>query len=308
VASAQYIRYLDAVTAETGLRFEDVVAIDCHVHVEVGPDGDDHLSPVLREAVARYFKGDAALPTIDEVAERYRDLSMMAVVFGVDSALTTGQPRIPNDYIVERSLVHADVLIPFASIDPRRGAEGVAEARDLVDGGVVRGFKFHPNLQQFFANDPLAYPMYEVLEGAGSIALFHTGHSGIGSGLPGGGGVRLKYGNPLHIDDVAVDFPDLRIVLAHPSFPWQDEALSMAMHKPQISIDLSGWSPRRFPPQLVDAISGSLRGQVLFGSDFPLITPDRWMAAFSSLGLDEEITAQVVRSNAARLLGLGSGR
>jgi predicted TIM-barrel fold metal-dependent hydrolase len=284
-------------------RLDQIGAIDCHVHVEVGPHGDDHLSPTLRRAVAAYFKGEVTLPTIDDIAEHYRSLEMLAVVFGVDSALTTGQPRIPNEYVLERALEHDDVLIPFASIDPHRGSDGVAEARELLDRG-VRGFKFHPNLQQFFTNDHLAYPLYELIEAAGSIALFHTGHSGIGSGLPGGGGIRLKYGNPMHVDDVAVDFPDLSIVLAHPSFPWQDEAISIAMHKPQVWIDLSGWSPKRFPPQLVDAIAGILRDRVVFGSDYPLIDPERWLTGFESLGLDPEITAGVVKDNAARLLGL----
>ena len=74
---------------------------------------------------------------------------------------------------------------------------------------------------------------------------------GSGRGLPGGGGIRLKYSNPMHLDDVAVDFPDLTIIIAHPSFPWQDEALAVASHKPQVYIDLSGWSPKYFPPQLV---------------------------------------------------------
>jgi hypothetical protein len=134
--------------------------------------------------------------------------------------------------------------------------------------------------------------------------MFHTGHSGIGAGLPGGGGIRLKYGNPMSIDDVAVDFPGMKIVMAHPSFPWQDEALSVAMHKPQVLLDLSGWSPKRFPPQLVTAISTSLREQALFGSDFPLITPDKWLRDFSTLEIDEATSALILKENAARLLGL----
>lgn len=283
---------------------EDVAAVDFHVHVEVGPGGDDHLSPELRQAAARYFKGEVSLPTIDEIARYYRERKMLAVVFGVDSALTTGQPRIPNEFVVEKAREHSDVLIPFASIDPRRGRDGVAEARDLLAAGSVRGFKFHPNLQQFHANDPVAYPLYEVIEEAGAIALFHTGHSGIGAGLPGGGGVRLKYGNPIAIDDVAVDFPQLSIVMAHPSFPWQDEALSIAMHKPQVLIDLSGWSPKRFPPELVKAISTTLSRQALFGSDFPLITPDRWLNDFSALGFEPEVTSAILRGNALRVLGI----
>jgi uncharacterized protein len=281
--------------------------LDVHVHIEVGPEGDDHLSPELRAAVSRYFKGEIHLPTIDEVADYYRERRMMAVVFGVDSALSTGQPRIPNSFVVDGARRHRDVLIPFASIDPRRGEEGVSEAEELLAAGEVRGFKFHPNIQQFDPNDRIAYPLYELIEAHGSIALFHTGHSGIGAGLPGGGGIRLKHGNPMLIDDVAVDFPEMEIIMAHPSFPWQDEALSVALHKPQVHIDLSGWTPKRFPPQLVSYLKGPLKGQMLFGSDYPLITPDRWIDDFRTLEVDQTVERMILRDNAATLLGLDLG-
>jgi predicted TIM-barrel fold metal-dependent hydrolase len=286
---------------------DDFAAIDVHVHIEVGPDGEDHLSPVLREAASRFFKGAVHLPSIDEVADYYRERRMVAVVFGVDSALTTFQPRIPNSHIVEGARRHSDVLIPFASIDPRRGPEGVSEAEELLAVGEVRGFKFHPNIQQFDPNDRIAYPLYELIESFGSIALFHTGHSGIGSGLPGGGGIRLKHGNPMLIDDVAVDFPKLKIIMAHPSFPWQDEALSVALHKPQVHIDLSGWTPKRFPPQLVSYMKGPLKQQMMFGSDYPLITPDRWIDDFRTLEVGEDVETMILKDNAAALIGLVSG-
>lgn len=289
------------------LDLADVVAIDCHVHVESGPEGDDHLSPDLREAASRYFRGETVLPSIDEIASYYRERALMAVVFGVDSALTTGQPRIPNEFVIEGATRHNDVLIPFASVDPRRGADGVAEARDLLAEGSVKGFKFHPNLQQFAPNDPVAYPLYKLIGEAGAIALFHTGHSGIGAGLPGGGGVRLKYGNPMLIDDVAVDFPELKVIMAHPSFPWQDEAISIALHKPQVFIDLSGWSPKRFPTQLVEYVKRGLQDQALFGSDYPLITPDRWVEDFATLDIDEVAARKILKENAMELLGLGDG-
>ena len=194
-------------------------------------------------------------------------------------------------------------VIPFASIHPAR-PNAVEEARRLIDEHGVKGFKFHPNVQAFFPNDRIAYPLYEVIAEAGLPALFHTGHSGIGSGLPGGGGIRLKYSNPIHVDDVAADFPSLKIVLAHPSFPWQDEALSMAMHKPEIYIDLSGWSPKYFPPQLVHYANTLLKHQVLFGSDFPMIKPDRWLRDFEQLPIDDEVRPLILKENAARLLGL----
>jgi predicted TIM-barrel fold metal-dependent hydrolase len=156
----------------------------------------------------------------------------------------------------------------------------------------------------FTPNDPAVYPFYERLEAARLPVLVHTGHSGIGTGVRGGAGVRLKYGNPLPLDDVAVDFPDLPIVLAHPSFPWQDEAISMSLHKPNVFIDLSGWSPKYFSPTLVRYAETLLREKVLFGSDFPLITPDRWLRDFAALPFRDEVRPLVLKWNAARLLGL----
>jgi predicted TIM-barrel fold metal-dependent hydrolase len=192
----------------------------------------------------------------------------------------------------------------FASLDPHRGPEAVREARRLVEGGRVRGLKLHPPLQQFVPSDRLAYPLYEVFAEARLPVLFHTGHSGIGTGMPGGGGVRLKYGNPLPIDDVAVDFPEMPIIMAHPSFPWQDEAISICLHKPTVYIDLSGWSPRYFPPTLVQYANTLLKHKVLFGSDYPLITPDRWLSDFETISIRDEVRPLILKDNAVRLLGL----
>jgi predicted TIM-barrel fold metal-dependent hydrolase len=108
------------------------------------------------------------------------------------------------------------------------------------------------------------------------------------------------------LDDVAADFPELPIVLAHPSFPWQDEAISVCLHKENVWIDLSGWSPKYFPPQLVQYANTQLRTKVLFGSDFPLITPDRWLADFAEAPFKDDVRPLILKENAARLLGLGT--
>jgi hypothetical protein len=200
---------------------------------------------------------------------------------------------------------NSDIVIAFASVDPTRGAKAVSEAKRLIARGGIRGFKLHPPLQQFHANDKIAYPFYEVVAAAKLPVVFHTGHSGIGTGMPGGGGIRLKYGNPMDIDDVAVDFPDMPIILAHPSFPWQDEAISVCLHKPQVYIDLSGWSPKYFPANLIQYANTLLKRKVLFGSDYPLLTPDRWMADFANIGIKDEVRPLILKENAARLLGLG---
>lgn len=282
-----------------------LVAIDMHVHAEVGRDGHQSLPPELMAASARYFRsGHARTPTLADIAEYYRDRRMAAVVFTVDAGTATGHPPIPSEEVAEACAANADVLIPFASVDPWRGADAVRQARTLLHEHGVRGFKFHPILQAFHPDDRLCYPLYEAIEAAGAVALFHSGQTGIGAGVRGGGGIRLKYANPLALDDVAADFPDLKIVIAHPSFPWQDEALAVATHKPLVHIDLSGWSPKYFPPQLVRYANTLLRDKVLFGSDFPVITPDRWLADFETLDIRPEVRPKILKANAARLLGL----
>jgi predicted TIM-barrel fold metal-dependent hydrolase len=280
-----------------------VEAIDVHVHAEVGRAGEDGLRPEWRAAATKYF-GKHALPTAEDVAAYYRERKLGAVIFTVDAETVTGRPAVPNEEIVEVAAANPDVLIPFASVDPNKGVRAVEEAKRLVRDYDVKGFKFHPNVQAFYPNDRAFYALYEVVAEAGVPALFHTGHSGIGAGLPGGGGIRLKFSNPMYVDDVAVDFPELKIVLAHPSFPWQDEAISVALHKQQVYIDLSGWSPKYFPPQLVQYANTLLRDRVLFGSDFPLITPDRWLEDFARADFRDDVRPLVLKQNAARLLGL----
>jgi uncharacterized protein len=282
---------------------ERVRAIDVHTHAEVSLDGHDPMPPELREAARRYFKSDGGQPTAQDVADYYRERQMACVVFTVDYESRSGRAPVANEEVARVAAANPDVLIPFASVDPAR-PDAVERARRLITDHGVRGFKFHPNIQEFFPNDRHVYPLYEVIAEARLPALFHTGHSGIGSGVPGGGGLRLKYSNPIYVDDVAADFPDMPIVLAHPSFPWQDEAISIAMHKPEVYIDLSGWSPKYFPPQLVRYANTLLKRQVLFGSDFPMITPDRWLRDFEQLDIDDEVRPLVLKENAAQLLGL----
>ena len=281
---------------------EKIVAIDVHTHAEVGRTGEDGLRPEWRDAAAKYF-GEGGKPTVEDVAAYYRERNMAAVVFTVDAITQTGRAAVRNDEIAEVAAANSDVLIPFGSVDPHR-PDAVDEVQRLVQDLGVRGFKFHPNIQAFFPNDGAFYPLYETIQAAGVPALFHTGHSGIGTGLPGGGGIRLKYSNPMYVDDVAVDFPELKIVLAHPSFPWQDEAISVALHKQQVYIDLSGWSPKYFPPQLVRYANTQLKDRVLFGSDYPMITPDRWLADFEQADFKDEVRPLILKQNAIRLLGL----
>jgi predicted TIM-barrel fold metal-dependent hydrolase len=286
------------------IELDNLTAIDVHVHAERNEgEPQDPVTEEVLAAAAKYFGGSPPQPTANEVAEYYRERNILAVVFTVDDEAGMGRKRIGNDEVLRAARENPDVMIPFASVDPHKGKLAVREARELIEAG-ARGFKFHPNTQAFWPNDPAWYPLYEVIAEARLIALFHSGTTGIGAGMPGGGGVRLKYSNPMYVDDVAADFPELEIILAHPSFPWQDEALAIAVHKPNVYIDLSGWSPKYFPENLIRYTNTQLKHKMLFGSDFPLITPDRWLRDFEQLPIKDEVRPLVLKENASKLLGL----
>jgi predicted TIM-barrel fold metal-dependent hydrolase len=286
------------------MKIDDLIAIDVHTHAEIScrQAPDPEWEP-YQQAAEKYFKAGPR-PTIAETIAYYRERRIGLVMFTVDSEFELGTRRIPNEEVAEFARANSDIMLAFASIDPHKGRMGVREARALIKDGVIRGFKFHPTSQGFFPNDRMAYPLYELIAEHKLPAIFHSGHSGIGTGLPGGGGLRLKYSNPIHLDDVAADFPDMTVIIAHPSWPWQEEALSVCLHKENVYIDLSGWSPKYFSPQLVRYANGQLRHKMLFGSDFPLITPDRWLKDFKEAGFKPEVHELILKQNAIRALKL----
>ncbi|WP_172292545.1 amidohydrolase family protein [Pseudoruegeria sp. HB172150] len=291
------------------MNIDDLIAIDIHTHAEEPCCGhrDDGYDE-FQAGMANYFKNpagkDGMLPSVPETAAYFRERKIGAVIFPVDAERNTGFRRYSNEEVAEICAENSDILIPFASVDPWKGKAGVREIRRLVRDFGVKGFKFHPTMQGFWANDPQFYPIYEAIQDEGVISLFHTGQTGVGSGMKGGMGMRLKYSNPMTIDDVAADFPDMPIIMAHPAFPWQEEALAVCQHKPNVYIDLSGWSPKYFPEILVKYCNSLIRKKVLFGSDWPAITPDRWLKDFENAPFRDEVRPLILKENAVRLLNL----
>ena len=290
---------------ELGIDVEKVDAIDMHVHLEVDSCGHASLPAALTEASAKYFKAEDRSPSLETIADTYRELNMAAVVFTVDARTQLGHEPNSIEELIEGAARHNDVLIPFGSVDPRTGEDAIARAKHQALELGARGFKFHPSLQGFDPSSEEFYPLWDALQELGLPAIFHTGQNGMGAGLPGGHGIKLRYSNPLLLDDVAADFPGLTVIMAHPSVPWQEEANSIATHKANVFIDLSGWSPKYFPESLVKASNSVLQDKVLFGTDFPLITPQKWLGAFADLPLKDEVRPKILKGNAERVLGLG---
>ena len=282
-------------------------AIDVHVHITQGSAGSgrDARSRDFQEAASAVF-GSGTQTTVESVAAYYREQDIGCVVFAVDSESATGRAPVSSAEVADLAAEHADVLIPFGSVDPWRDTVALRSIRSLIADHGVQGFKFHPSTQAFYPNDHRFYRLYAAIEEAGLPVVFHTGQTGMGTGMRGGGGIRLKYSNPMYLDDVAADFPDLTIIMAHPSVPWQDEGLAVALHKPNVYIDLSGWSPKYFEPKLLRYINRMLSDKVLFGSDFPLITPERWLRDFAGLDVDDAVRPKVLKENALAALKLAA--
>jgi uncharacterized protein len=280
----------------------DLVAIDVHVH-PTSPEAIGGFGSDL-EAMGQYFGRSIPSVSIDKLADQYRAQRMMAVLLAMDSSTTSGRPPVPNDHIASAVRAHPDVFIGFAGVDPWKGRLAVDEARRAREMLGLRGLKLHPGLQKFAANEERFYPLWATAAELGLVCLFHSGTMATGAGLPGGAGYKLKYVNPMLLDDVAADFPTLQIILAHPGWPWQAEQLAIARHKSNVYIDLSGWSPKYFPPELVQHVNSVLQDKALFGSDWPFMTPERWLADFAALPIKDAVRPKILRDNARRLLGV----
>ncbi len=282
-------------------------AIDIHVHLR-----DEVTLRAMGERaqqMARYFGQDMTPVSVDEMADQYRARNMMAVLLNADDESTSGIRPVPNDHIAAAVRKHPDVFIGFGAVDPGKGRLAVDEARRCAEELGLRGLgELNPGRQHFFPNDQRFYPLWEEAVRHNLIVLFHTGMLGAGAGTPGGMGFKLKYTRPVpYIDDVAADFPDLKIISAHPSWPWQEESLAVCRHKTNVYLDLSGWAPRYFPPSLVQYAGSIIQDRVLFGSDWPVITPERWMQEFGQLTIKDSVREKILLTNAKNLLGIASG-
>jgi predicted TIM-barrel fold metal-dependent hydrolase len=294
-----------AVGPDEGQLSMKVTAIDVHVH----PRSEEFLAAMgsRAEAMSRYFgNSDTAAVSLDALADAYREREMMAVLVNTTDQGSSGRPPVPNDVIAAAVQKHSDVYLGMGIIEPSHGRRARDEIRRCREElGLVGIGELNPGRQMFFANDPANYPLWQEASDQGLVVMFHMGMMGAGAGTPGGSGYKLKYTRPIpYLDDVAADFPELTIIGAHPSWPWQEESLAIARHKSNFHIDLSGWSPKYFSESLVKQAGSILQDKVLFGSDWPLITPEKWLQDFEGLPWKPEVRQKVLLDNARRLFGL----
>ncbi|MEO8322854.1 MAG: amidohydrolase family protein [Actinomycetota bacterium] len=273
-------------------------AIDVHVHHRTGERAAS--SKGLHDALRMFGASDGS--EVD-LAGFYRSRDMRAVVFDVDAETNTGE-RCDNDEIIELVDSSDGVLIGFATVDPWKASAALREMERCHERG-LRGLKVQPVTQAFALGDRRFYPIWDFCRSVGWPVMVHTGTTGIGAGSPGGGGFRLKYGRPIpDLDDVAADFLDLNLIAAHFAWPWHLELLAVARHKSNVFVDLSGWAPKYIPEEVLKYCNSVIPDKFLFGTDFPLISPDRWLSEFEKLDIKDSVRSMVLYENAARLLDI----
>jgi len=275
-------------------------AIDMHVHIPRQPGLEkSDMEQTLRD----YFKLGESVEDVENMAKRYESMDMLGVLVSINSETSTGEKGDSNDYISEIVTSYPGRFIGFAAIDPWQEKKSDEELERAVKDLSLKGLKLHPVQQAFYPNDEKFYPLYEKAMDLNIPVLFHSGMAASGSGMAGGGGMKLKYSAPIPgMDDVAADFPNLTVIMAHPGWPWIEEQIAVALHKPNVYLDLSGWLPRYIPKQLIDEANTRLQDKVLFGSDYPFITPDRWLKDWEQIPIKDEIQPKILYENARRAL------
>jgi uncharacterized protein len=278
-------------------------AIDVHAHQPTSEFLHDAGGQMMQDAADR-FGADLETDTYDNMIAEYREAGVgRAVLLGWDAETNTGNPPVPNDYVADVRDEYPEFFIGFGSVDPLKD-DCVEEAIRCVDDLDLSGFKFQQIAQGFDPSDPAHDELWATIEKLGVPIVFHGGNSTLGACSPGGRGLKIKYGNPMLIDDVAAEHPDLQILIAHPAYPWEKEQLAICQQKGNVYMDLSGWMPRYIDDQVLHYAKTLLADKVMFGTDYPMIEPGPWLEQFGELAFDEAIQCKLLWENAEAFLGL----
>ena len=282
----------------------EIHSIDTHAHPATSEYLEGSFGPLLQQT-KQHFKSEIPIRSVDQMADEYRSQGIVACLSGFDAETTMGTPSTSNDFIAEIVKRHPDVFIGFAGIDPWKGESALIELeRSINELGLHGVGELHPICNKFFPNDRKFFPLYEKCIDLGIHVAFHTGTTGVGAGLPGGAGYRIEYSRPIYIDDLAASFPELTIICCHPGIPWTDELIAIVKHKANVFMDISGWHPRFLSPHIVERINSDLQDKVMFGTDYPWITPSKWLKGFSSVAIRDEVRPKILKENAKRILKL----
>lgn len=204
-----------------------------------------------------------------------------------------GRYLISNDEVADIVAQAPDRLIGVGSVDITRPMAAVREVKRCINELGFKAIRVLPWLFERLPTDPLFYPLYAVCCDLGVPFCTQIGHTG--PLMPS------EPGRPLYLDRVALDFPGLVIVGGHIGYPWTEEAIAVATKHENVYIDTSAYTANRYPQVLVQYMKGHGRHKVLFGTNYPMITPAKALEGLPDLGLDEQVQRLFLGGNAARI-------
>ena len=281
-------------------------AIDVHVH----PMDDAYVeaSGPFIPAANRMFNGKFSARSDEQIADDFRRDDTLAIPIAWDAENGAAGGIYSNEKLAALARDYPDVFLPgWAMVDPWRGRKGLEEIEHAIKDLGLLGVKYQPPVQGFSPNDRQFYPIWDLLQSLGAPVLIHCGTTAIGAGEPGGLGFKLGHARPIpNIDDVAADFPNLNIVAAHPGWPWTEELIAVAIHKKNVSIDISGWGPKYVPAPLKHDMQRRLQDKVLFGSDYPGWSPGQCCDEWEMENFRPGVIDKLFHQNAIRILKLES--
>jgi len=257
------------------------------------------------EALAKYWNRAWRWKEEAEVVAEFADAGVEAVLVALDLETTAGTPPCSNDYVKAMQQRHPQRIIQaWAAVDPFKGEAAIAEARHAIADLGMLGFHFHPIMGHFAVDERRFYPLFETINALKVPVMIDVGTTGMGAGMPGGLGAKIRHAHPSAIDELAADFPDLKIIAAHPGWPWVEEMTAVALHKGNVFWEMSGWAPKYFAAQLKTDIRARLQDKVMFGSDYPSLPYDRLFREWQELGYSDAVMEKIFHGNAERILGL----
>ena len=254
--------------------------------------------PSMAAGYKQMFKGIKTFELEDILADMDEAGVDMAVIVAAD-AETTFRYKIPNDLVAEAVKRYPKKFIGFAGVDPHKGRLALEEVDRSLEELGLSGLKFLPHLHEMTPNDPRMYPLLKKAQQLNIPVLFHTGvhfHAG----------TRLRYCRPETLDDLAIDFPELKIIAAHFGFPWFYEALAVVQKNANVYFNIAGWAPKRIPEYVINMMNGPLAHKALLGSDFPLLSMVRVMNELKELPLKEKTLQKLLSDNPCKMLGVSS--
>jgi len=273
---------------------------------------DVHVHPSTRGLDAHacsYFRRN--LNEIPRTEETFSDLyikhDVKALLIGWHPSTVKEGSRNSNDHVIELATKYPDAFAGIlASLDIN--AEDITKvarnAQELARNPKVVGFKFHPPDQGFYPSNRKFYAIWEVLQAGAKPVMFHVGFTVLGANTDGGGGIALDYGRPIHLDTLARDFPRMKIIAAHPGWPWEQELIGVVTHKKNVHVDTSGYLAEQLPEIFLKAIASRLQDKALFGTDFPYVDLEKALASFDKVGFKQPAKDKLLFANAQALFGL----